>query len=80
MDISRNIQSTDFNDLASIVTTKYQTLAYFGFSKDELQQFVLNNHIKGIDRIVPIGKTTDFSLIWDGYDLITMLSREISIL
>lgn len=72
--------TSDFNDLASIVTTKYQTLAYFGFSKDELQQFVLNNHIKGIDRIVPIGKTTDFSLIWDGYDLITMLSREISIL
>ena len=72
--------TTDFNDLASIVTTKYQTLAYFGVSKDELQQFVLNNHIKGIDRIVPIGKTTDFSLIWDGYDLITMLSREISIL
>ena len=72
--------TTDFNDLASIVTTKYQTLAYFGFSKTELQQFVLNNHIKGIDRIVPIGKTTDFSLIWDGYDLITMLSREISIL
>lgn len=72
--------TTDFNDLASIVTTKYQTLAYFGFSKDELQQFVLNNHIKGIDRIVPIGKTIDFSLIWDGYDLITMLSREISIL
>lgn len=72
--------TTDFNDLASIVTTKYQTLAYFGFSKDELHQFVLNNHIKGIDRIVPIGKTTDFSLIWDGYDLITMLSREISIL
>lgn len=71
--------TNDFNDLASIVTTKYQTLAYFGFSKDELQQFVLNNHIKGIDRIVPIGKTTDFSLIWDGYDLITMLSREISI-
>ena len=72
--------TNDFNDLASIVTTKYQTLAYFGFTKDELQQFVLNNHIKGIDRIVPIGKTTDFSLIWDGYDLITMLSREISIL
>lgn len=72
--------TNDFNDLASIVTTKYQTLAYFGFSKDELQRFVLNNHIKGIDRIVPIGKTTDFSLIWDGYDLITMLSREISIL
>ena len=72
--------TTNFNDLASIVTTRYQTLAYFGFSKEELQHFVLNNHLKGIDRVVPIGKTTDFSLIWDGYDLITMLSREILIL
>lgn len=72
--------TNDLNDLAPIITTKYQTLAYFGFSKEELQLFVLTNQIKGIDRIVPIGKTTDFSLTWDGYDLITMLSREITIL
>lgn len=72
--------TNDLNNLAPIITTKYQTLAYFGFSKEELQRFVVKNQIKGIDRIVPIGKTTDFSLTWDGYDLITMLSREITIL
>ena len=31
--------------------------------------------IKGIDRVVPIGKTMDFELIWDGYDLPAMLTR-----
>ena len=34
---------------------------------------------KGIDRIVPIGKTSDFSLNWDGIDLINSLSRVIEI-
>lgn len=72
--------TNSLNNIASVITTMYQTLAYFGFSKEELQQFVLKNQISGVDRIVPIGKTTDFSLTWDGYDLITMLSREITIL
>ena len=34
----------------------------------------------GIDRIVPIGRTMDFSLNWDGYNLINTLSREIEII
>ena len=34
----------------------------------------------GIDRIVPMGKSMDFSLIWDGYDLIRQMSRRITIL
>ena len=29
----------------------------------------------GIDRVVPFGKTTDFDLIWDGYDLIYTLQN-----
>jgi len=33
----------------------------------------------GIDRIVPIGATMDFSLIWDGRNLINTLSREVEI-
>ena len=33
------------------------------------------NAVSGIDRIVPVGKTMDFSLVWDGRDLINELSR-----
>jgi hypothetical protein len=67
------------NELKEIVNRKYQTLAYYGYSVDELRDFVKSNCLNGIDRIVPFGKTTDFSLIWDGYDLIRSLSRECSI-
>lgn len=68
-----NIRS--LSDLVFVINNKYQTLAYYGFSVSELSDFVRNNHLLGIDRIVPIGHTMDFSLTWDGYDLIETLSR-----
>lgn len=67
-------------DLARIVDRKYQTLAYYGIEKADLIQFITQAKPKGIDRIVPIGKTTDFSLTWDGFNLIETLSRRIEIL
>jgi hypothetical protein len=72
--------SEDINEIASLINEKYQTLAYYGFDLSELESFVLNNRIKGIDRIVPIGRTLDFSLTWDGYDLINVFSRNCELL
>jgi hypothetical protein len=67
-------------EVAIIVNRKYQTLAYFGFSKDELTNFIIHSKPSGIDRMVPIGRTMDFSIIWDGYNLIDSLSRKIEII
>jgi len=61
--------------LKNIVTKKYQTVSYIGFKSKELQNWVINNGLTGIDRIVPVGKTADFTLVWDGYDLIYTMSR-----
>ena len=33
----------------------------------------------GIDRIVPIGQALDISMIWDGYDLTSSLTRAIEL-
>lgn len=68
-------QSLD--EIKYIVNNKYQTLSYFGLDSKEIMEFVIKNQLRGIDRIVPIGKTTDFSLTWDGYDLIKTFSRKI---
>ena len=68
------------DDIAPIVSAKYQTLAYYGFEREELEAFVQRNHLTGIDRIVPFGETTAFSLTWDGRDLIQSMSRIIDIL
>lgn len=40
---------------------------------------LLKSGIGGIDRVVPFGKTMDFDLIWDGYDLYAMLTRVIAV-
>lgn len=70
-------QSLD--EIAPIVNEKYQTLAYYGFTLQELYDFVLRNRLTGIDRIVPFGETTAFSLSWDGMNLIERMSRIVDI-
>ena len=54
-------------------------MSYFGFEKNVLKSFVLNNNLRGVDRIVPIGNALDIDFNWDGYDLIKTLSRVIVI-
>lgn len=66
----------DINDLISLVNDKHcQTVAYIG-SGDVVKPLVTAG-VKGIDRVVPIGKTMDFDLIWDGYNLPAILTRTV---
>ena len=72
--------ASSLDQLSKIVNKKYQTISYYGFSKNELSSFLKKIKPKGIDRIVPIGRTMDFSLIWDGYNMIESLSRRVEVL
>lgn len=69
----------NINKLKAIINNKYQTLTYFGFEKNFFEKFLLNNQAKGIDRVVPIGRSLDMSLIWDGYEINKFLTRTIEI-
>jgi hypothetical protein len=64
-------------ELKKIINRKYQTLAYYGFPADFFTDFIRKLCPSGIDRIVPVGHTMDFSVTWDGFDLIETLSRKI---
>ena len=67
------------NDLKQFITKKCQTISYFGFSRNNFKNFLLNNNLLGVDRVVPIGKALEIDIVWDGYDVIKSLSRIISI-
>ena len=67
------------DELDNIIKRNYQTLSYFGINKIEFEIFFKKKRPLGIDRVVQIGKTLDFSLKWDGYDLINQMSRIIEI-
>ena len=56
-------------------SVRRQTIAYIGDSHVMLP--LILSGVKGIDRIVPMGKTMDFDLIWDGYNLPALLTRTV---
>lgn len=64
-------------EVLRIVSKRFQTLTYFGVDSQMILEEIATLGILGIDRIVPIGKSSDFSLIWDGYDIIDTMSRVI---
>ncbi len=67
-------------EMLPVCTRRCQTVTYFGIPQAELRTFVEQSAPHGIDRIVPMGKSMDFSLIWDGHDLIRELSRRITVI
>jgi len=72
-------ESDDLSSLLPIINKKYQTLTYFGVDKTQLRDFVLQNRLDGIDRIVPVGRALDMDVIWDGYDIVKSLTRIIDV-
>lgn len=71
---------SSLDELTPIIKRSFQTIGYFGFCKQEFEEWIRSSRPLGVDRIVPIGKTMDFSLTWDGFDLISVLSRRVTIL
>ncbi|MCI9478345.1 MAG: acyl-CoA reductase [Lachnospiraceae bacterium] len=65
----------DVMELAPICNEKLQTIAVWGDEKKVLP--LIESGVKGIDRVVKIGKTMEFGFVWDGYDLRERMTRKI---
>lgn len=71
----------NLNFLSFFSSKKLQTLSYFGFKKEFFLSNISNNdNFRNMRRIVPIGRTLEINLEWDGYSIIEFLSKKISIL
>lgn len=68
----------DISDVLQKATGKVQTCAVFGIEEREVLNALIEYHVQGVDRIVEIGHTLDMDVFWDGYDVIGVLSRNIS--
>jgi len=58
---------------------KIQTITYFGLDKTKIKKLIQNYAPIGIDRVVPVGQSSNISFIWDGFNMIDSLSRKIEI-
>lgn len=63
------------DELCPLVDEKYQTVTVFGVPAEDVRQVVIQDRLRGIDRVVPVGSAMDIGVIWDGYDLVSVLSR-----
>ena len=57
--------------------TRCQTISYIG--DKEIFTELIKSGIKGVDRIVPVGMTMDFDMVWDGYNLFERMTRIVSV-
>lgn len=65
----------DLNEIKPILGKTCQTLALLGVELGVAEEFVKSSGVRGVDRIVEIGKTMELSFRWDGYDMIETMSR-----
>lgn len=69
----------DMSEIYNIISEKYQTITHFGIDAQNLRDDIIAKKLRGVDRIVPIGKAMDIGVIWDGHDIIAELSRAVNL-
>ena len=77
MFLEREIEQLD--EFLPVIKPKDQTMSVFGFERSELREFARQLPNRAIDRIVALGKSLNFSQVWDGVDLLRVYSRQVEI-
>lgn len=71
------VEISSYPEILPLFGQDTQTITYQGIDSRELGEFLVEYGVCGVDRIVPVGKSLDLDLIWDGYDIICSMSRVI---
>ena len=69
----------DLKELSPLMSSSCQTITYYGDIKNQIIDTIITQRVRGVDRIVPIGKALEIGPEWDGIETIKALSRIITI-
>ena len=67
------------DEIPPLLASKDQTLVAYGLSEEQIEALVERLPNRAIDRIVLPGQATEFSTMWDGSELLDILTRKVSI-
>jgi hypothetical protein len=71
---------TNLDEIKKIMNFKLQTIGYFGIDKLKFINFFSKKiNRKGISRIVKLGNALNMTHIWDGYDILDIMTKKIEI-
>ncbi len=65
----------ELEEIVPMLGKTCQTISYLGVSADDIREIVYQYGVRGVDRIVPMGKTMELMFCWDGYDMVETMSR-----
>ncbi len=54
-----------------------QTVAVYGVEPEEVRRLVFSRGLRGVDRVVPVGRAGEPGIVWDGVNVVEALSRAI---
>ena len=60
-------------EIVPILGKVCQTVAVLGIDSKGVRELLQQYGVRGVDRIVPVGKTMELSFRWDGYDMIEII-------
>lgn len=75
--LESRIESLDA--LCPLLSRRVQTVTHIGVAPATWRQWLLESSAPGIDRVVPVGRALEFQPVWDGYDLLRMFMREVTL-
>ena len=73
------ITDNDLQKLSAIINERFQTLTYFGVDPQFVLKLITEEVLVELIGVVPVGAALDIGLLWDGYDLVSTLSRLIDL-
>ncbi len=68
----------ELEELLPMLEKPCQTICCVGIEPERMRQMVIQNGVRGGDRIVPVGETNKLTLLWDGFDLCETMSRYVN--
>ncbi|MDC7807945.1 acyl-CoA reductase [Luteimonas sp BLCC-B24] len=74
-----NVRLDSLAALAPQLDDRDQTLVQHGFTRAALTGLLAQLGNRALDRIVPFGRALDFHPVWDGTDLLDVLTRKITL-
>lgn len=74
-----DVQLGSLAELSMQLDDRDQTLVQHGFSRETLVALLDRLGNRALDRIVPFGRALDFHPVWDGTDLLDVLTRKITL-
>ena len=75
----REYRVAHLGELGPMVRSDWQTVVAHGIPASDWRAFLTSTSSSGISRIVPIGSALNFDAIWDGVDLLTSMTRLVTL-